>query len=118
MSNEEVDMEALGAEPSGIVLETDVVKCKVCGVGKVTPVKNDKASDKFMLYTRDGTLVATHIESRCNNRSLPCRAGHYYGYVSLGEKGNMDRPKCYEKYALKKKYLVTSNQTAFSVQYL
>ena len=63
MSLEEVDTEALGAEPSGIVLKTDEVKCKVCGVGTVTPVKNDKASDKFMLYTQDGTLVATHIES-------------------------------------------------------
>ena len=118
MSKEELILEILGAETSGIILETDAVKCKVCKLGNVIPVKNDKAADKFMIYTRDGTQTATHIESRCNNRSTPCRAGHFYGYVSLGEKGNIERPKCYEKFALKTKYLVTSNQTAFSVHYL
>ena len=49
---------------------------------------------------------------RCNNRSLPCRAGHFYGFVKKGE------TKCYEKDALKKEYLVISSQTAFSIQYL
>lgn len=118
MTSEDIDLEALGAESSGIVLETDVFKCKVCGVGKVAPVKNDRASDKFMIYTRDGTVIAAHREYRCNNRSMPCRAGHYYGYVSIGEKGNINKPRCYEKFALKRKYLVTSNQTAFSIDYL
>ena len=36
----------------------------------------------------------------------------------LGENGNVDRPRCYENLALKKKFLVTSTQTAFSVDYL
>ena len=101
-----------------IFLKTNTSKCKVCNVGSVAPVKNDKDRDKMIIYTRDGTLYATHVESRCNNRSLPCRAGHYYGYVTLGESGNVDKPRCYEKYALKNEYLVTSNQTAFAIDYL
>lgn len=118
MADKDFELEALGGESHGIVLETDVSKCKVCGVGDVVAVKNEKLPDKFMIYTRDGTVIASHREYRCNNRTLPCRAGHYYGYVSLGEKGNVDKPKCYEKYALKRKYLVTSNQTAFAIDYL
>ena len=38
--------------------------------------------------------------------------------MSLGEKSNPTKPRCYEREALKKKYLVTSTQTAFSVAYL
>ena len=71
-----------------------------------------------MIYTRDGTLLGQHVESRCNNRLKPCRAGHYYGYVSLGEKANPSKPKCYDKFALKNKYLVITAQTSFSVAYL
>ena len=109
------ELEILGAEISDIVLETNATICKVCGTGSVIAVKSNKEDDKFMIYTRDGTLLARHREHRCNNRSLPCRAGHYHGYVSLGEKANADKPRCYEKNVLKNKYLVTSNQSAFSV---
>ena len=48
----------------------------------------------------------------CNSRSLPCRAGHVYGYITYGQS------KCYEKFALKNDYIVTSSQTAFAVDYL
>ena len=75
-------------------------------------MKNEE-TDKFMFYTRDGSLLGVHKEYRCNNRVLPCRAGRNYGYVTKGE-----NRKCYEWFALKKKFLVTSNQTAFSVAYL
>lgn len=112
------ELEILGAEISDIILETNATICKVCGTGSVVSVNSNKEDDKFMIYTRDGTLLARHREHRCNNRSLPCRAGHYHGYVSLGEKANADKPRCYEKYVLKNKYLVTSNQSAFSVDYL
>lgn len=115
--DKDCDLERLGASRSDIVLETDATKCKVCKIGDVKFVKNEKA-ETFMIYTRDGTLIGSHQEYRCNNRTLPCRAGHYYGYVSLGENGNVDRPRCYENLALKKKFLVTSTQTAFSVDYL
>ena len=116
--DEELHLEILGATNSDLVLQTDAVKCKVCGLGDVKPVKSEKESDSFMIYTRDGTLIGTHIESRCNNRTLPCRAGHYHGYVTMGEIGNPDKPKCYAEFALKNKYLVTSSQTAFAVDYL
>ena len=112
------ELEILGAEISDIILETNATICKVCGTGSVVSVNSNKEDDKFMIYTRDGTLLARHREHSCNNRSLPCRAGHYHGYVSLGEKANADKPRCYEKYVLTNKYLVTSNQSAFSVDYL
>jgi hypothetical protein len=118
MTEKDFDLEALGGECNDIVLETEFIKCKVCGTSDVVPVKNNKLPDKFMIYTRDGTVIASHREYRCNNREIPCRAGHFYGYVTLGEKGNVEKPRCYEKYALRKKYLVTSNQTAFSIDYL
>jgi hypothetical protein len=109
-NDEDYDLEILGADSSDIVLETDATKCKVCKIGDVKLVKNEKEAEKFMIYTRDGTLIGCHKEYRCDNRTLSCRAGHYYGYVSLGES--------YEWFALKKKFLVTSTQTAFSVDYL
>ena len=101
--DKEQHLEILGATNSDLVLQTDAVKCKVCGLGDVKPVKSEKESASFMIYTRDGTLIGTHIESRCNNRTLPCRAGHYHGYVTMGESGNPDKPKCYAEFALKNK---------------
>ena len=100
------------------MLQTDAERCKVCGTGDVTVVNRDRSEESFVIYTRDGTVSGVHKEYRCNNRKNSCRAGHYYGYVTLGEKSNSAKPRCYEREALKKKYLVTSNQTAFSVSYL
>ena len=100
-----------------IILKTNAKKCKVCKVGDVIPdPKGTKDSGKFVIYTRNGTYAASHQTYRCNNYSLPCRSGHFYGYVSVGEKNLQS--KCYEKLALKNEYLVTSSQTAFSVEYL
>ena len=113
----DVELESHGAANLDIILETNAKKCKVCKTGDVVRC-SAKSEDTFMIYTRDGTVKAKHIESRCNNRHLPCRAGHYYGYVSLGEKANSDKPKCYDKHAFNNEYLVTSSQTAFSVSYL
>ena len=111
-------LECYGSDRSDLILRTNETKCKVCKTGDVVPCKDMKEEDVFMIYTRDGTLTAKHLEYRGNNRRLPCRAGHYCGYVSMGEKGNDDKPRCYEKFALQKEYLVTSSQTAFSVPYL
>ena len=116
-SMKDVELECYGSENSDIVLKTNTTKCKVCCTGDVVPCTDNKG-DIFMIYTRDGTRAGKHLEYRCNNRRLPCRAGHYYGYVSMGEKGNDEKPRCYEKLALKNEYLVTSSQTAFSVPYL
>ena len=115
---EDVDLEIFGAEKSEIILATSVKNCKVCKTGDVVLCPDTKKEDTFMLYTRGGTRTAKHLEYRCNNRHLPCRAGHYFGYVSLGEKANSEKIRCYDKFALKNEYLVTSSQTAFSVSYL
>ena len=59
MADKDFELEALGGESHGIVLETNVSKCKVCGVGDVLDVKNEKLPDKFMIYTRDGTVIVS-----------------------------------------------------------
>ena len=51
-------------------------------------------------------------EMRCNNRALPCRAGHYYGYVKVSVEKYVDDN------SLKNQYLITSSHTAFAVDYL
>ena len=117
-SLKDVELEHYGSEQSDIILRTDATKCKVCKTGDVTPSTDKKKEGTFMIYTRDGTSTAKHQEYRCNNRQLPCRAGHFYGYVTMGEKGNEEKPKCFEKFALKKDFLITSSQTAFSAPYL
>ena len=63
----DVELESLGAENFDTILETNVKKCKVCKTGDVVRC-SAKSEDAFMIYTRDGTLRAKHIESRCNNR--------------------------------------------------
>ena len=113
----DIELEKYGAEKCDIILETNAQKCKVCQIGDVVRC-SDKKENTFVIYTRDGTVNARHIEARCNNRLQACRAGHYHGYVSLGEKANPTKPRCYDKLALKNEYLVTSSQTAFSVAYL
>ena len=105
------------AEKSSIVLKTSATKCRVCKIGDVLPdPKNTKGEGKFIIYTRNGTFSGSHQTFRCNNFTHPFQAGHFYGYVSCGENNN--QTKCYEKFALKNEYLVTSSQTAFSVEYL
>ena len=102
-----------------VVLKTNAEKCKVCKIGDVKIEKNSRKQDEnFIIYTRNGTLVASHQTYRCNNFSLPCRAGHYYGYVSVIDSKTNETSKCYEKFALKNEFLVTSSQTAFEVFYL
>ena len=110
--NEEDGLDYLYADGPGIVLNSTAQRCKVCRIGNVVPREDEKEDGIFTIYTRDGTKKGKHLGYRCNNRSISCRAGHYYGYVTLNNK------KCYDKFALKNEYLVTSSQTAFSVSYL
>ena len=60
MADIDFDLEAKGGAYHGVVLETEFSKCKVCGVGDVVAVKNEKLPDKFLIYTRDGTVIASH----------------------------------------------------------
>ena len=72
----DADLECFGSETSDLILKTTASKCLVCHTGDVVQSPDIKEDDIFMIYTRDGTLVAKHLEYRCNNRRLPCRAGH------------------------------------------
>ena len=115
LTEEEKHFEEIGAKASDIVLKTTHETCKYCMIGKVKKVaRPDERDNKFLIYTRNGTINATQEEYRCNNNSRvkKCRAGHYYGYTIEHD------VKHYEDDALKNDFLVTSNQTAFSVDYL
>ena len=82
-SEEELKLESLELEPSNIQLSSSERKCDICKTGNVTKVGREA---HIVLYTRSGTKKATHHEMRCNNRALPCRAGHYYGFVKDGKR--------------------------------
>ena len=108
-SEEELKIEALYLEASGISLSSSAVTCDICKTGNVVKVGRET---NIVIYTRSGTKKGLHVEMRCNNRSLPCRAGHYFGYVKVGTAKHIDSD------ALRNEFLVTSSQTAFSVDYL
>ena len=108
-SKEELEIEELNLENSDIRLSSSSVKCDICKTGNVVKVGRETS---IVIYTRYGTRRGVHVEMRCNNRTLPCRAGHYHGYVKVGT------AKHIEDDALRNTYLVTSSQTAFAIDYL
>ena len=108
-NEEELKLEQKDAEATTIKLVSTSVKCEVCKSGTVVKVGRETP---LVIYTRFGTKKAVHVEMRCNNRALPCRAGHYYGFVRNGTS------KVINGDVLKGDFLVTSNQTAFSIDYL
>ena len=99
-NEEELNLEQKDAEATNIKLVSTSVKCEVCKSGTVVKVGRETP---LVIYTRFGTKKAVHVEMRCNNRSLPCRAGHYYGFVRNGT------AKVINGDALKGDFLVTSN---------
>ena len=109
-SNEELEIEAMNCEKSDITLCASAKKCTVCKTGDVVKVGRET---HLVIYTRSGTRLGVHVEMRCNSRgTLPCRAGHYHGYIKVGGEKHVDDD------ALKNEYLVTSSHTAFAVDYL
>ena len=108
-TKEDLELETVSVEPSDICLSSSAQKCQVCKTGTV--VKVGRKTD-LIIYTRSGTLRGIHEERRCNNRTLPCRAGHFHGYVKS------DQTKVLDDNILQNKYLITSNQTAFAIDYL
>ena len=97
---------------SELVLKTNVKKCLVCGIGDVKEEMANK--NKIVVYSRTGTTYAYHVLSRCNNRNEinPCRTSYFHNYYRL----NGHRVFSHE--ALKDNILVTSDQTAFSIDFL
>ena len=108
-SEDELKLEVLDAETSSIMLASKYVKCEVCKTGTVVKVGRETP---LVIYTRCGTKKGVHVEMRCNNRSLPCRAGHYHGFVKDGT------TKVIDDDVLKAEFLITSTQTAFAIDYL
>ena len=108
-TKEELEIEELNLETSNICLSSSSLNCDVCKTGNVVKVGRETS---IVIYTRTGTKRGVHVEMRCNNRSLPCRAGHYHGYL------NVESAKHIQDDALKNEFLVTSSQTAFAVDYL
>ena len=85
---------------------TDKTRCDECNCELVYS-KDDPA--EITVYTRDGTKFAQHFHKECPNRW--CRKTFFYGYSVKKEK------KVYETLNSTAKYLVTSRESAFAVDF-
>ena len=87
----------------------------MCGIGSLIP---EGTATQMVVYCRDGVKILPHQYTRCNyragtgNNRVSCRASHSLGFSSF--KG----ARIYDDDALKNKFLVVSNQTAFAIDYL
>ena len=87
-------------------LVTQKIACDEC---HGTLVHDDEPSD-VSVYTREGTKFAQHFAKVCPNRW--CRKRFYFGYsVKCGE-------KVYDRIEPKTDILITSNETAFKIDFL
>ena len=87
LTAEEIEIESLSVEQSDIVLSSSNATCSICKTGKVVSVGRET---QIVIYTRFGTKKGMHVEKRCNNRLLSCRAGFYYGYHKVGATKYLD----------------------------
>ena len=80
---------------------------------KCNAILNDDSNppSEITIYTRNGTKFAQHFSKVCSNRA-GCRIRYYCGYYSL----NGD--KVYYDLSVQGKYLITSANTAFAIDYL
>ena len=92
------------------VLKTDFKKCLICKTGDIVEKNRTNTKDGFMVYGRQGSRPAMHVESRCNSTNFDCGAGYYHSYMTY--KGM----KILHDDALKSQVLVTSNQTSMTGQ--
>ena len=93
---------------------TSLSKCLICKTGDIVWKNRKDEKEGFMVYGRNGSRAAVHVESRCNfsNANFECGAGYYHGYMTY--KGI----KIVHDDALQKTVLVTSCQIAFDMDYL
>ena len=96
----DIEIESLSVEQSDIVLSSSHETCSICKTGKVVSVGRET---QIVIYTMFGTKKGMHMEKRCNNRLLSCRAGFYYGYHKVGATKYLDAD------ILKNNYLVTDS---------
>ena len=109
---EQWELEEVRSE--NIVLETNVTKCVVCGVGDVVLHNRGRKRESILVYSRRGTFAAIHHEYICNNQNKfkPCRTIYFHGYYKVKGK------TVYQNDVLRSEYLVSSSQTAFELSYL
>ena len=109
---EQWELEEVRSE--NIVLETNVTKCVVCGVGDVVLHNRGRKRESILVYSRRGTFAAIHHEYICNNQNKfkPCRTSYFHGYYKVKGK------TVYQNDVLRSEYLVSSSQTAFELSYL
>ena len=88
-------------------LVTTVSECEEC---LCTLVLSDNEPAEITIYTRQGTLFSQHFTKECPNRW--CRRRYHFGYSTKED------TKLYDRITSEKKYLITSNETAFAVDYL
>ena len=94
----------------------DIIESKkeVCTLCKVGEIKREGDPTPMTVYTKDGVRIIRHYYKRCNfqAKNAECRASYTLGSLSCNGK------RIYEDDALKNKYLITSNQTGFSIDFL
>ena len=97
------------------VLKTTKLKCSICKIGDLRP---DGKQTPMIVYGREGVRILPHQYMRCNHRvgtgdrKVSCRAGHSLGFAT--SKGI----RIYDDDALRNQFLIVSNQTAFTIDYL
>ena len=69
----------------GVVLKTNLERCLVCGVGDIVRHNRGRNKEPILIYSRNGTFVASHHEYICNNQNnfKPCRVSYFYGYYKV-----------------------------------
>ena len=93
---------------------TSLRKCLICKTGDIIRKNRKDEKEGFMVYGRNGSRAAVHVESRCNfsNANFECGTGYFHGYMTY--KGM----KIVHDDVLNNSVLVTSCQTAFDMDYL
>ena len=88
-------------------LVSQAVDCDDCGVSLVP---SDNPPAEITVYTRQGTKFSQHFTKVCPNRW--CRKKFMHGFAIKNDE------KFYDAFSENTKFLVTSSETAFSVDYL
>ena len=82
-------------------------KCDKCG-GPLSKLSDPPS--EVTVYTREGTRFAQHFGQECSNHW--CRVKYYFGFTTH------EGQKVYDNLEENTKYIVTSNETAFALDFL
>ena len=64
--------------------ETNLKKCLICKTGDIVRKKRKDDKEGFLVYGRNGSQAAIHVESQYNfsNSNFKCGAGYFHGYLT------------------------------------